>query len=333
MIENFLDWYVDSEFVINPALQEAVTYAEYEIVMASLALLAILFEVIKNAVKKQDFISNEWLVGVILLWIVGGSMKPLLDGIAWGTKQLDTLTRLEDKDKTTMIRLAITKKRIELSNDIDSLVKETGGWNLQVAKKQVQLWQNDFKLASSLSGARPEFVANPLGGLGLSLLEDVIGMFRVLLKMYYIAMMNIMYLIVPVAYVFSIFKPPHFLKALGTFTMYGLVLTIINFVQWVVFTIFIGETISTDSMVDMVLSPGAILFDLLGIFLYLKAFYLARLAFPIPSEDTIGPMVGQALGIATYGVMSKLGMAGAGALKSKLDAKKDGSQGPVSITK
>ncbi len=334
MIEQFLNWYTKSDFIINPQIANSLNYVEYEGMVAILGVLAILFNAIKNAVKNQSFgVSNEWLVSAIILIFVGGSIKPLMDGIAWVSKKSDQATLLTDKDKQTMVLLATIKKKVELSNEIDSLVNH-GEWNLQLAKKQVQVWVNDFKLASSLTGSSAGRAANPIGYVVTNTLEEIIGGFRALLKMYYIAMMNILYLIIPVSYVMSIFKPSHFLKPLGLYLLYGAVLTVINFIQWVIFTIFIGKTIGTDSLVDMVLSPGAMLFDLLSILLYLRAMYFARLIFPIPAEDTMGPMAGQALGMATYMVMSKMSMGGAGALKSKLDNNKGGqAQGPVSITK
>ena len=333
MLEEFIQWYSNSDFIIHQTLRDELGYVEYTVVFGLLGVIAILFQSIKSAVKDQKFgVSNSYLVGIILLFMLGTALKPTMDGIAWLTKKTDEVTNLSEADKTAIITVKLYRKKAELSNNLDSLLQQNNGeWTAGLAYKQLQIWTTEFKMASSLIGASNIGVMPSWGFSIERTLEQLIGGIRGLLKIYYIAMMNLLYLVIPLAYVFSVFKPSHFLKPLGLFVLYGFVLTIINFVEWVIFVLFLEQTIDTNSLGSMIFSTGAVLYDLLSILLYLKAMWLTRLIFPIPEEDVIGPMAGQALALTTYAVMSRLKIPGA--VKPKPQSGGSGkTQGPVEVT-
>lgn len=338
MFEDFFEWYSGSDSIISNTISNSLNYVEYSVVMGILAIVAILFEIIRNAVKESTLtLSNQFLVGTLLLFIFASGLKPAMDFIAWGSKQIDEATRINEQQKSMMLSVAQYRKGAELSTEIDSLLNQNGGqWTAGLAYKQLQVWTLDMKMAANLMDATPSLPGNGIGlGFGLSLervVQQAISGIRALLKVYYIAMMNILYVIIPIAFVFSVFKPTHFLKPLGLFLLYGLVLSVINFIEWVIFALFIEQTVNTNNLGSMIFSTGAVLFDLLAVFLYLRAMYVTRLMVPIPEEDVIGPMVGQAFAAATFFAMKSMKMPIPKNLQSAAKGNDSGTQGPVDIT-
>lgn len=344
MIEQFIDWYLGSDSFIHERLSNAINYAEYSLIFGALGVIAVLIEVVRNAVKHKQFtISNQFIVGVLLLFIFGASLKPLLDFVAYSSKQLDLATNLSEKEKAAMKWTSLYKKKAALSSEVDTLLAQNdGAMSIEIAQLKVNQWITEQRMAQSLddltgmnihlSGATAS-----VSGLGLdSVLDEILGAVRSLLKIYYISMMNVIYMIIPLSYVFSIFKPSHFLKPLGIFVLYAFVLTIINGIEYVMYLLFLSSSVDNAGIVSnmgsLFLGTGCLLWQILSCFIYLRAMWVTRLVIPISGEDTLGPMVGQAFVGATFLAMKALKLPVPQEAKAAVGAAPNQSQGPVDVT-
>ena len=310
MIEEFLNWFLSSDTVINPVIRDMVDYKNYFFAIGGLGAVAVLIESLKNAVKNQVFsVSNAFMVSTFLLLTFGMSMKPLTDFIAYLAKQTDMNTDLSEDEKLAMANMYRAMKIIELGKDYERLEEAGGGDVLAKAKIKIRMWTEQAKLQNSMQSPG---VAKLFGFDASGLFEKAIGSFRPLLKLYFALMMNLYYIIIPIAFIFSIFKPGHFLKPLAKFTLYGCTFFIINLMEWVYFQFFLDRTITNGGiMSSLVIDAGAVLIGVVMVFVYIRAMEVARDMFPLSGQDAFGPMVGQALAATTFLLMSKTGMKGA----------------------
>lgn len=331
MIEEFLNWFLSSDTIINPVVNRAVSYQNYFFAIGALGVIAIIIEGIKNAVKNQVFtVSNSFMVSTVLLLMFGMSMKPLTDGIAYLAKQTDHATDLNEDQKQAMTNMYRAMKIIELGKDYERLEEAGGADILSKAKIKIRMWTEQAKLQKSIS----EPAVSKLFGFDASgLVEKAVGSFRPLLKLYYAIMMNLYYIIIPIAFIFSIFKPGHFLKSLSKYTLYGCTFFVINAMEWIYFQFFLDRTITNGGIISsLVIDGAAVLISVLMVFVYFRAMAVARDMFPLSGEDTFGPMVGQALAAGTFLLMSKTGMKGAPPKPTPPSGGGGNSGGAVDIT-
>jgi hypothetical protein len=273
--------------------------------MIGMGAVAIIIESLKSMGKYGKFyISNQWIVQTVLLIMFGIAMKPLTDGIAEIAKKVDVSTDLTEKEKENITMIYRGLKIQELSSDVERL-EEEGASAWQVGKKKLELWTQEAQLGLQIR--KP--TESSLFGFSLSnLLEKLIGSFRPLMKLYFLIMANLYYLVICIAYFFSIFKGGHFLKPLAKYTLFCSCFFVINLMEYIYFNFFISNTISNASLGSAIFDPATVLISFLMIFVYVRAMEVARDMFPLSGQDAFGPMVGQTLAATSLLLMSKAGI-------------------------
>lgn len=332
MIEKFIEWYTDGDSLINPYIGDFLTDIEYMAVFGVLGVIAVIFKFGAGAVNEKWGITNEYIASIVILILVAGILRFTLDGYAYVIKQVEKTTRITLEQQAKMNDYMVNRYTNDLEIQYDSIRNDPSASAASRAYAWARKSYLQYNAASKLSSNNTSTASSPFDFTKIfpDILKEISSMIRAGLKMFYVGMMNIYYLVIPIALVFAVFKPAHLLQSVGKFLMYGMVLIIINFIEWIMYTMFFASSVGSDSLIDISFI-GATLYDALAIFMYLKAFAITRDIIPSNVQEQMGGVVAQTAGMATvYGaqLMAGKGFKAAGAA-AKAAGGPNSSGGPI----
>ncbi|MEQ6169111.1 hypothetical protein AAOE16_18070 [Ekhidna sp. MALMAid0563] len=300
MIEKFIEWYTEGNTLINPYIGDFLSDIEYLGVFAALGIFAVLFRFAAGAVNEKLGVTNEYVASIILLFLVAGILRFTLDGYAYVIKQVEKSTRITLKQQNEMNDYMVNRYTNDLEMQYDSIQNDASASAASRAYAWARKSYLQYNAASKLSSNSSNMASSPFDFTQImpNILREIASMIRAGLKMFYVGMMNIYYLIIPIALVFSVFKPAHVLQSIGKYAMYGMVIIVINFIEWIMYTMFYASSVNGNTLIDISFI-GATLYDALAIFLYLKAFSITRDIIPNNTQEQMGGVIAQSAMMAT----------------------------------